>query len=288
MATNPISLYCSGTLYTGGQSVINDLKASGFNTVIAWALHITATGDLSFNDTVIVKAGKYVGDASWPGLLSQLKQGSTSVTSLGFSVGGWGVGDFNHIKTLMAKYGTGSSNPLYQSFQALTQAIPDIDFIDLDDETTYDQASTVAFSQMLYDTFKLHTTFCPYTNTSHWVDCFKALNTNTPDVVLGLNLQCYAGGSGNDPQDWIQALNQEMGSGFNGASIVWPGLWCINGTGCDQGTTPAAMQTQFQQWHKSDSLIGGFVWLYNDIQHCQPSTGYTTADYAQALSKGLS
>ncbi|MGI4823632.1 MAG: hypothetical protein ACRYFV_20675 [Janthinobacterium lividum] len=287
MATTPISLYCSGTLYTGGQSVISDLQASGFNTVVAWALHVAANGDLYFNDTPIVQAGKYTGDAAWPNLLAGLKQGTTSVTSLGFSVGGWGVGDFDNIRDLIAQHGTGSSSPLYQSFQALTQAIPAIDFIDLDDETTYDQASTVAFCQMLSSAFNLHITFCPYTSTSYWMDCFQALNTQTPGLVLGLNLQCYAGGGGNDPETWIQALNQEMGSGFDGASLVWPGLWCINGTGCDQGTAPAAMQTQFQQWHQSDSVVGGFVWLYDDIQHCQPSSGYTTADYAQALSKGL-
>jgi len=287
MATNPLSLYCSGTLYTGGQSVISDLKASGFNTVVAWALHITPNGDLYFNDTPIVQAGKYVGDTSWPSLLASLKQGTTSVTSLGFSIGGWEVGDFNHIKDLMTTYGTGSSNPLYQSFQALKQAIPAIDFIDLDDETTYDQASTVAFSQMLYDSFKLHITFCPYTSPSYWADCFKALNTKTPSLVLGLNLQCYAGGSYNDPQDWIQALNQAMGSGFDGAPLVWPGLWCKNGTDCKAGTSPSDMQNQFQQWHYKESIVGGFVWLYNDIQACEPSTGYTTADYAQAVSKGL-
>ena len=287
MATPPISVYCSGTLYANGPSAVSDLKASGFTTVVAWALHVTATGDLSFNDAPIVKAGKYVGDAAWPGLLASLKQGTTSVTSLGFSVGGWGVGDFNNIKALLAKYGPDPANPLYQSFKALTQAIPAIDFIDLDDETTYDQASTVAFSQLLYDSFKLRITFCPYANTSHWTNCFKALNTKTPGLVLGLNLQCYAGGAGNDPHDWIQALNQTMGSGFQAEALVWPGLWCLNGTGCDQGTPPADMQTQFRQWNQNDSISGGFVWLYDDILHCKPSTGKTTADYAQALRQGL-
>lgn len=287
MATSPISIYCSGALYTGGQGAIDDLKGSGFTTVVAWALHVTANGDLSFNDTPIVQGGQYTGDAAWPGLLDSLKQGATSVTSLGFSVGGWGVGDFNNIKALIAEHGTGSDSPLYQSFAALKQAIPAIDFIDLDDETTYDQASTVAFCQMLYNSFGLHVTFCPYCNTDYWTGCFQALNSSTPDLVLGLNLQCYAGGGGNDPQDWINALNQTMGSGFAGATIVWPGLWCIHGTECDQDNDPADMQTKFQAWHSRESIVGGFVWLYDDILHCQKSTADSTADYAQALLQGL-
>ena len=94
-------IYGGGPFYSGGCAVIDDLKGSGYTTVVAWAVHVKASGDLVFNDPTIVSRGQYVGDSAWPGLLAALKQGATSVNRLLISIGGWEVGDFPNVKALI-------------------------------------------------------------------------------------------------------------------------------------------------------------------------------------------
>ena len=291
-------IYGGGPFYSGGCAVIDDLKGSGFTTVVAWAVHVKASGDLVFNDPTIVSRGQYVGDSAWPGLLAALKQGATSVNRLLISIGGWEVGDFPNVKALIfpnpGNYPDnpqiGSNTILYQNFQALKNAIPTIDGVDFDDETLYDQPTTVAFSQML-NTLGYQVTFCPYTNVSFWVDCLYQLNTATPNLVTGFNLQCYAGGAGNDPQHWITAIQEKMVSGFDAKGFVYPGLWCIH-NGCDSGDCPDRISSQFSSW-RPDGIQGGWIWLYDDIQKCEDSAAcgsgvsMNAAAYASAIVTGL-
>jgi hypothetical protein len=291
MSSITTAIYGGGPFYSGGTSVINDIKGSGFTTVVAWALHVNPSGDLIFNDPTIVSDGAYIGDAGWPELLASLKQGETSVNRLLFSIGGWEVGDFPNIQSLIQSQGTGSDSILYKNFQALKNAIPTIDGIDLDDETLYDQNTTVAFSQML-NTLGYEVTFCPYGNTGFWVDCLYALNSQTPDLVTGFNLQCYAGGGNNTPQPWIDAIAQKMGSDFPAASFVSPGLWCRHGASCAEDNCPSDITSQFAGW-KSSGIQGGFIWLYDDIQKCEGSqacgsgVSMNAAAYANAIAQGL-
>jgi hypothetical protein len=291
MQATSAAIYADGGLYSGGAGVIDDLKASGFTSVIAWALHVQANGDLSFNDEAIVTGGSYSGTQAWPGLLVGLKQGTTSVSRLSFSVGGWGVGDFPNIKALLAQGGGKPGGALYESFAALKQAIPDIDAIDLDDETLYDPATTVGFCQMLAG-LGYQITFCPYGNSTFWTGCLQQLEASNPGLVTAFNLQCYAGGGGNDPADWISAISTAMGSSFPAASFVIPGLWCSNGPGCTSGQCPDSIQSSFAQY-RPDGVGGGFIWVLGDIQKCATSgacgTGAPmgTAAYAAAVLSGL-
>jgi hypothetical protein len=283
-------IYGGGPFYTGGQAVIDDLKGSGFTTVVAWALHVSSTGDLIFNDPTIVSNGQYVGDPAWPGLLAQLKQGQTSVNRLLFSIGGWGVQDFPNIQSLIQSQGTGPTSILYKNFAALKAAIPTIDGIDLDDETLYDETTTVQFCQMLAE-LGYSVTFCPYTNTSFWVDCLSQLNASNPGLVTGFNLQCYAGGASNTPGPWIDAIAEQMGPDFPASTFVFPGLWCRNGNDCASGECPDGISERFTAW-KSSGIDGGFIWLYDDILHCENSGicpgPMNAAAYAGAIVKGLS
>jgi hypothetical protein len=293
------AIYGGGPFYTGGHAVIDDLKQSGFYTVVAWAVHVQVNGNLVFNDPIIVQDGKYVGNPEWPVLLAELKQDVTSVKRLLFSIGGWGVQDFPNIKALIfPNPGDYPNNPqigpdtiLYRNFQALKKAIPAIDGIDFDDETLYDQPTTVAFSQML-NTLGYHVTFCPYVVADFWIDCLYQLNTTTPNLVTGFNLQCYAGGTGNDPQAWITAIQSKMGKGFDAKEFVYPGLWCRHGDGCSDGDCPDDISSKFANW-RSDGIRGGFIWLYDDIQKCETSgvcdsgVPMNAAAYASAIVKGL-
>ena len=288
------AVYCWEDLYSGGQPVIDNLKASGFSTIIAWSVHVNATNaDLTLNDTLIVSNGVYVGDPSWPSLLGQLKTGSTSVDRLLFSVGsGPPPIDFTNIETLIKNYGTGAQSPLYKNFAALLAAIPSIDGIDFDDEDNYDQDTVVQFALMLKAIGYREVTFCPYTDMSFWAGCLAALQAQAPGLVTAYNLQCYSGGSWNTnilPQ-WIASIEPTLGSGA--AAFILPGLWCRNGTGCTSGECPDQMESQYAGW-KSLGIGGGFIWRYDDIIDCESSSTcsgnpMTPAAYAEAIINGLS
>lgn len=282
------AIYGGGPFYDGGMPVIDDLKASGFTTVIAWSVHVSPAGDLIYNDPTIVRDGRYVGDAGWPERLASLKQGG-SVRELVFSVGAGGVQDFHHIQALIRKEGTGPDSTLYRNFQALKEAIPSIDTIDLDDEDLFDQQTTVQFSRMLH-ALGFGVTFCPYFDPGYWVGCLQALDARTPGLVSAFNLQCYAGGSMNDPATWIDAITQKMGSGFDAAGFVRPGLWCRHAD-CAEGDCPDDVASQFASW-RSSGIRGGFIWLYDDIQRCAGSGACSgamdAAAYAAAIASGLS
>lgn len=282
------AIYGGGPLYSGGSAVIADLKRSGFTTVIAWSVHVSTNGDLVYNDTKIVSGGTCIGDPDWPARLSDLKEGG-SVNRLLFSVGSGGVSDFGHIKDLIASQGTGPDSILCRNFRSLKAAIPVIDGIDFDDEDLYHQATIVQFAQML-NGMGYQVTFCPYTYTTFWVDCLQALNSKTPGLVTGFSLQCCAGGTGNDPQAWITAIADAMGSGFDARGFVFPGLWCSHGSGCAEGDCPEDVAGQFRDW-RSSGIRGGFIWLYDDVQKCVGSGRCAgkmdTAAYAAAIRNGL-
>jgi len=288
-----IAIYGGGSFYTDSGSVLADLTASGFTTVTE-LVHLGSDGTIQLAPQILVQNGVYIGDPEWPGWLAALKQPPSSVTRLRFCVGGWDVGDFNWIRDLYDSQELGPGSGIYQNFQTLKQTIPALDGIDLDDETTYDQPSTVAFCQMLaslgYDV-----TFCPYERPDHWLGCLAALNGPTGEgPVSGFNLQCYAGGGANTPEQWIEAIAGQMGPGFPASSFVYPGLWCRHTDDsdfpCAAGSCPSDVATQFAAW-KPSGIQGGFIWLYDDIQKCEESGKcggpMGSADYAGAIAGGL-
>lgn len=282
-------IYGGGPFYTGGGTVIADLQNSGFTTVVAWGIWIRPTsGDLYYNDTLVVQGGKYVGDPHWNATLASLKQGTTSVDRILLSI----LGPFANIKAL----GTNKNGILYNNFQALLQAVPALDGIDFDNEDSYDD-TTVDFALMLQSIGYSQVTFCPYTEPDTWAGWLAKIDNQASGFVTGFNLQCYSGGSQNQYQipDWIAAIQNSMGSGFDAKGFVYPGLWCIHdtdGAKCSDGDCPASVTSKFKGW-QSNGLQGGWIYLYDAIQECSGS-GFCgdgvvmdTAAYASAIVQGL-
>ena len=260
------AIYGGGPFYHGGQPVMDDLRASGFTTVILFGVHVQTNGDLHFNNDPIISNGTYIGDPGWPARLATLKTAPTSVTRIEASVGGWGTGDFQNIKNLIAAQGTGPTSVLYKNFQTLKQ-VTGADAIDFDDESTYDLGSSTAFGNMLWG-LGYSITLAPYTNMTYW----KSLADNLAGKVDGIHLQVYDGGSGNNPATWSTTLGM----------AVDPGVWSKHGSGCTAGDSPATVQSKMTNWKNSAGIVGGFIWLYDDIQACW-SQG-TTAQYAGAIN----
>ncbi len=280
MSTNiTTSLYCPGQFFTSTNN-LEDLKNSGFTTIIAWAFHVGQNGDIT-NGGDLVKNGVYVGATDWQNI-GNLKDGITKVNRILFSIGGWEANDFENIQNLIFNTsvdnggGTAPGSILYTNFQLLKQNLPYIDGIDFDDESLYDEITYVAFSQMLYS-LGYQVTFCPFNNIQVWIESLKELNSINSNIVTGFNLQRYSGGAENNPQDWINAIQTAMGNEFPAAAFVTPGL-----AGGQNNMAPAAIKSQFSEW-KDDGIQSGFIWDYGSIH---PGT-YPTASYSNAIKLGL-
>lgn len=273
------------------------LKASGFTTVVEWGLQLNSdktgshVGDLQLNFP-IVSDGVYIGDPDWPDMLAGLKTGTTSVDRLIFSVLGYEGGTFPTIQWLIETQGTTPDSILYRNFAALKQAIPAIDGIDFDDETLFDPDTTVKFAVMLGE-IGYSITFCPFGDSGFWAGCLAAIEAQAPGLVTGFNLQCYAGGTGQQPASWAKAIAAATGWPLSrAAALVNPGLWCRNEEpGAEPGRCPSGIADQFAAWQPS-GIQGGFIWLYDHLEKSVDSglcgsEAMTAAAYASAIRRGL-
>jgi hypothetical protein len=256
------AIYGGGPIYKNRSYSINELKNSGFTHVIVWTIHIDASGNFNFNaEFPLISNGAYIGGSSYPnfaGDIASLKTGNTSINRIEFCLSGWGSSTFANIRNLINAQGTGSGSTLYKNFQALRNTFPAVDAIGFDDESTYDVNSSTALAVMLGNIgFKV--SLVPYTNSGYWTSVASNTNSQKPGTIDRIDLQCYAGGAGNNPCSW------------NFGSIpVFPGLW-------DQEKTTSQVQSQLTTWKNNCASKGGFIWLYDDIDNSAATAQYATA-----------
>src|SRR6202789_830915 len=101
-------------------------KASGFTTLITFAMHVNPAGTLLIGGVACTN-GVYVGPTNWSSLVTTLKAPPTTVTRYEVCIGGWQDTSYNNIESLVASQGTGPGSMLYKNFQALKNAVPGID-----------------------------------------------------------------------------------------------------------------------------------------------------------------
>lgn len=266
-------LYGGGPLYKHGARHITEIQQSGFTEIIVWSVEVDAAGDLNLNgEFPLTVGGAYVGNATWPDFaadLAAMKQGSARRITLSVGSSNANPSDFDHVKALVMAQGTGPSSPLRQAFQALRQALPAVDAIDFDDESTYDAPTMIPFAVMLGE-LGYHVTLSPYQRAGFWTSVASEINTRRPGTLDGVHLQAYSGGAGNSPC-----------SGWNFGSVpVFPGLW-------DASSTPAQVQQQMQRWKTRCGIAGGFLWLYDDIAGKTIHGQSSVQAYAAAIHNGL-
>ncbi|MCC8243099.1 lysyl endopeptidase [Saccharothrix luteola] len=266
------AIYVDGP-YPGSEETAAELATSGFGTVILWTLHVHENGDLFYNEDRIVSDGEYCGDGTWPAWVKSLKTRKNSkVGRVEVSIGSYGAADWENIESLVnrrsADGGTGPDSILYRNFEALRDELG-VDVLNSDDESCYDVNSTVEFARMAEVIGYRNFTFVPYEEVGYWQAVMRELGS----LVDRVYLQCYAGGSGNDPADWVDELGMS----------VDPGLWCKNGSGCADGDSPEAVKQTLEDMGKTTSIYGGFLWRYSDMRLCS-APGRTVADYAAAVN----
>jgi len=290
-----LGLFIQNDIYpspkTDPEKVVNDIIGSKLTTPILGLCHVncsTATcpsseppgesedGDITFNDTLIVRGGDYVGDQSWPSRIqNSLRAGQ--VTKVFASFGGYGVPDYERIGRIIAKYGTGKDSPLYKNFSTLKDKLG-LDGIDFDNEDVPDQDTTVQFAQMLLG-LGYEVTFCPFGEKKFWSDCIKALGA---DKISWLNLQCYAGGKSNNPADWAD-MGVPVVAGVC-ANCCCPNTTCTSEQVEDLYTlwTTGKGSVSSDCWEgkvtNPINVAGGFIWTYADIAN--NFTAYVDGMYA--------
>ena len=144
-------------------------KASGFTTLITFAMHVDTDGTLEIGGGPVCSNGVYIGPVNWGALVATLKTPPTTVTRYEVCIGGWLDTSYDNIKTLVAAQGTGAGSILYRNFQALKNAVPGIDAVNDDDEKTYHLGSSTNFANML-GALGYKFTLAPYTQQVFWVN----------------------------------------------------------------------------------------------------------------------
>ncbi len=227
-------------------------KASGFTTLITFAMHVDVDGTLQIGGGPVCSNGVYIGPANWNSLITTLKTPPTTVTRYEVCIGGWTDTSFDNIKNLVTGQGSRPASTLYKNFQALKTAVPGIDAINDDDEQTYHLSSRTNFANML-GALGYKYTLAPYTAQSFWVNLRNSI-TNCDYIYL----QCYAGGAGNDPVQWNAAFG-------NGIKVI-PGQ-----------ESNIANPSTFRTWTVQTGVQGGFY--YPDVVF---NTTYWSAAIIQA------
>ncbi|MEO5645310.1 MAG: hypothetical protein ABIQ40_03585 [Bacteroidia bacterium] len=309
-STFTIAAYGEGALYPSSnlRSITSSVQSAGWNTLIFGLFHIgrvTATppqieGDIYFNGTLIISQGKYLGDENWPAAVHELIGGS--VTTLLASVGGatpW-VKDFATIQTIYQNNKNSfQGTNLQKNFLLFHQLFPDFEAIDMDNEDNYDQTSFVAFCHMLI-AIGFNITFCPYTEQDFWTGSLAAIEEINPGAVIWWNLQCYAGGSGNDPQIWAGYITQVLPN-FNTTRYIlasdWSRFWNSDGNYW-QGDCPNDTESLLAGF-KAETCVGGaFIWTLDQIlgfdtmDKAHPGSGCSSGGgsqeaYVNAIRQGL-
>ena len=307
MTSRNVAAYGEGVMYPPNlKPNISAIQTAGWTSVIVSLFHVSSTGDVGLNDTQLFSGGQYVGSSAWPGELKQLMGKGSTITTLLGSIGGGGVSDFANIQTIYDNNNNSfAGTPLQKNFQSFFSTLPTITLIDMDVEDNYDQASFVAFCQMLID-IGFGITFCPYASweTSFWTGSLKQLNQSNPGAVKWWNLQCYDGGQGNDPQTWATAITSAI-PGFDTTGFILAGDWSRNlaepnknpSSWFWQGDCPPAMQTLMSSFKSETCVGGGFVWTIDQILDYaaqqkkkpdpQPCGNAGMSDYVAAITNGL-
>lgn len=254
-------IYVGGHFRRDSTVTVPTLKNSGFTYVILFNVTVETNGDLTMDKALLCSNGEYTFGARHPNYVADvtaLRTGMSSVMRVENCIGGWLNKSYDNIKALVKAQGTGEQSILYRNFKALKEAIPAIGAINNDDEQTYDIETATAFHVMLYD-LGFKTTIAPYTRKSFWQSLVNNVNGQRPGAIDRIDLQCYDGGAGNNPNDWVLSPDIPMHAG----------MLHFNST--------ATIKTQMNYWKENTPVKGGFLWVYN-------ANDFNLKNYAKAIT----
>ena len=306
MSTPKKVLYWSDTMLDNAPNLDTQLKAtaiSGFTTIMLWSLHVNrpipsmniVLGDLTWNDTLLVstETGKPVFDptGSFKKLAGRLETllSPGKVKRLFFSIGSEGT-DFATIQEL---YSTPQGQVLLlTNFATLLDNLSKITGFDFDVEDCFDVPSTAWLTGQLASKCKMGVTYCPSGDRDDfWEPCLESVYQSLKrQPVEWCNLQCYSGGSTQDPLTWMSSIKQDQKK--NGvaspSTFVVPGYAANNKVDDGPGICPDVFTSRLTRY--KGKVGGAFVWnsqhIFDDSSPCHGKTA-TVQDYAAAIDKAL-
>ncbi len=270
-ASPNLTIYGRG-LYPGADSIFDDIRQSGFNTVVLSSFYIHENGDVYSGDSrnPIIHDGKYIGDKEWLRRIASLKQKPGSVSRIEILLEGrWynqppNTYDFirdwsdstRQIPGIIT--GTGNNSTLY-TIANLLKSVLLADALSIDDESVYDSTSVLRLGEML-GRLNMHMTLCPFTNKPYW----KALlNGSKKGLIDAIYLQCYDGGKHNTPGQWVDSLPGNL--------PLYPIFLC-RGSFSTCATTqnsksPDEIKAEMIRFKTTyPGMTGGAIWQMQDIR----------------------
>ena len=250
MAQTWSGVYVGGHIRRERPTTITKLKESGFTYVLLFNVSVEPDGTLRTDGETICEGGEYVWAQTQPHYVEdirELKELPTSINRIDIVIGGWGNESYDRIRNIInANPGDKlKSTDLYRNFQALKEAIPEIDGVNNDDEHCYDLSTAVQFHTMMYD-LGYKTTLAPYMWKAYWESLANQLNNNRSGACDHILIQCYDGGAYNNPSDWHIGNIPLLAGRTNYQTDMQTSL------------------NQMEKWRDECGVVGGFVWVYND------------------------
>jgi hypothetical protein len=250
-------------------SNMSAIQKAGWTSIMVSLFQVSPEGDISINGNVLISNGKYVGDSSWPSQLVQLKSKGT-IKNLLATFGGWDSA-FQNIQNIYDKNNTFKGTALSRNCKVFRKTFPAFDLIDMDVEypdgqPKNAQAAFIAFCEMWIEV-GFNITFCPYEDTQFWTNSLVAIENKYPGAVKWWNLQCYAGGNGNDPAQWANAIKSVLPK-FNTDSYILVSDWTRFWNGQDNawdGDCPNALKSFLASFTGEVCVGGGFIWTIDQI-----------------------
>jgi hypothetical protein len=297
-ADTNLAMFARG-IYPGDDSSFNQLKASGFTTIMLSSFYIKSNGDVYSGDDSkkpIIRDGKYVGDKKWLKRVASLRKGKTSVTRIEILLEGrwynqppntfdfimdWadGTKTFPGIVT-----GTGTNSTLYKICKVLKEKIG-ADAICIDDESVYNSSSIILLGAMV-SKLNMHMTLCPFKRNPYWKEIMAGSQKGLIDAIY---LQCYDGGARNVPGDWIKDMGDTI--------PLYPIFLCRGSFSTCATThnskTPEEIKADMIRFKKDyPGMKGGAIWQMADVKqyvkrNCavQDTTSGTATSVTQYLSQ---
>jgi len=286
MTSKTAGAYITGlfdsTGYVGGPTE-TAMIGSAMTDYIFWSIHVQTNGDLHYNNVAICTGGSAIPAVAGPiQSFIQSARAKSAVQSVWFSIGAGGVHDFQAIEQILQSPSSPAYANLFANFKALYALGGD--GFDFDyEENISDPVGTIStLGAALHEQLGARITYCPYYGPGFWIQCLQAtLQKAGSQPVEAFRLQCYSGGTGNDPGTWAGALSA-AGSASTGVSdpnaFVRPGM-AVSGGSSGPALSPGGMAANISTWGSS----GAWIWNTEEAMKAQPSTGYAIADYASAI-----
>ena len=132
-------------------------------------------------------------------------------------------------------------------------------------------------------------TFCAYTNETDWFTALSSVYSKLKvQPVVGITLQTYSGGYGNDPTAWTKDLEAYLQDRRNpptglasAEGFILPILSMDDTAGPPPPYSPSQMTSNLKAWQST----GGSFWATQALFHSSPAQRWS--DYAAAISRGI-